>query len=353
VAIVSASGMHSRRTVLRILAAAVAPMMPALAHGQSPQPIRLNVPFSPGTGPDLLARILSEELRRRWNQPVIVENKPGASGNIGTQVAARTAPDGQNLLVTVNTFVMNASLYPTLPYDPEKDFVPIVEIATGALALVVHPTLGVSTLAELIALARSKPGEINYASPGRGTPQHLAMELFKLTAQINLTHIPYSGSAGAVKDLAGGHVSAMFLPVHTALPLAETGQPKTDAAGDKCADARRTRRHRLRRRFVVWRACSSQHAERDRRSLQCGVQRDTRGAERSDASRQAGLDRARRPVATPGRPDRQGSSAVGESRQGCADHRGVVDRIDRDEAQAGKPALSRPVSWRARSTSCL
>ena len=232
-AIDSASGRHSRRTVLGILAAAVVPMMPRLARGQSQQPIRLNVPFSPGTGPDLLARLLSEELRQRWNHPVIVENKPGASGNIGTQAAARTAPDGQNLLVTVNTFVMNASLYPTIPYDPQKDFVPIAEIATGALALVVHPSLGVSTLAELIAFARSKPGEINYASPGRGTPQHLAMEVFKLTAQINLTHIPYSGSAGAVKDLAGGHVSAMFLPVHTALPLAEAGQIRILAVGSQ------------------------------------------------------------------------------------------------------------------------
>jgi tripartite-type tricarboxylate transporter receptor subunit TctC len=214
-------------------------MMPGLAHGQSQQPIRLNVPFSPGTGPDLLARILSEELRQRWNHPVIVENKPGASGNIGTQAAARTAPDGQNLLVTVNTFVMNASLYPNIPYDPEKDFVPIAEIATGALALVVHPSLKVNTLAELIALARSKPGEINYASPGRGTPQHLAMELFKLTAQINLTHIPYPGSAGAVKDIAGGHVSAMFLPVHTALPLAETGQIRILAVGSEKGRRRR------------------------------------------------------------------------------------------------------------------
>ena len=214
----------TRRSVLGILAMAFATAMPGLAQAQSQQPIRLNVPFSPGTGPDLLARILSEELRQRWNQPVIVETKPGASGNIGTQFAARTAPDGQNLLVTVNTFVMNASLYPNIPYDPQKDFVPIVEVATGALALVVHPSLNVSTFAEFIALARSKPGEINYASPSRGTPQHLAMELLKLTAQVNLTHIPYAGSAGAVKDLAGGHVSAMFLPVHTALPFTENGQ---------------------------------------------------------------------------------------------------------------------------------
>jgi tripartite-type tricarboxylate transporter receptor subunit TctC len=231
VAIDSASCTHSRRTVLAMLATALAPITPGLA--QSQQTIRLNVPFSPGTGPDLLARILSEELRQRWNQPVIVENKPGASGNIGTDAAARAAPDGNTLLVTVNTFVMNASLFRSIPYDPEKSFAPIVEIATGVLALVVHPSLNVSTFPELLAAARSKPGEINYASPGRGTPQHLAMELLKLTAKINLTHIPYPGSAGAVKDLAGGHVSAMILPVHTALPLAEAGQIRILAVGSQ------------------------------------------------------------------------------------------------------------------------
>jgi tripartite-type tricarboxylate transporter receptor subunit TctC len=128
---------------------------------------------------------------------------------------------------------MNASLFRSIPYDPEKSFEPIAEIATGVLALVVHPSLDVKTFSELIAAARSRPSEINYASPGRGTPQHLAMELLKLTAQINLTHIPYAGSAGALKDLAGGHVSAMFLPVHTALPLTESGQIRILAVGSK------------------------------------------------------------------------------------------------------------------------
>src|SRR3954464_15620926 len=227
------SNLPSRRTVLRVLATGLAAIKPGLAQAQSPQTIRLNVPFSPGTGPDLLARILSEELRQRWNQPVIVENKPGASGNIGTQAAARAAPDGQTLLVTVNTFVMNASLYRSIPYDPETSFVPIVEIATGVIALVVHPSLNVGSFAELLALARTNPGEINYASPGRGTPQHLAMELLKLKAQIDLTHIPYAGSAGAVKDLAGGHVSAMFLPIHTSLPLVEAGQIRILAVGSQ------------------------------------------------------------------------------------------------------------------------
>jgi tripartite-type tricarboxylate transporter receptor subunit TctC len=224
-------GTPSRRALLGMLAAALA-RTPAFA--QSPHhPIHLFVPFTAGTGPDLLARILGEELRQRWNQAVVVENKPGASGNIGTLAAARAEPDGQTLLVTVNTFVMNASLYKSIPYDPETGFVPIAEIATGVLALVVHPSLNVGTFAELIAAARAKPGAINYASPGRGTPQHLAMELLKLTAQVDLTHIPYAGSAGAVKDLAGGHVSAMLLPVHTALPLAASGDIKILAVGSE------------------------------------------------------------------------------------------------------------------------
>jgi len=218
--------------MLGLFASAFAPGGRAWAQG-SRQVIKLIVPFTAGTGPDLLARILGEELRQCWNEPAITENKPGASGNIGTQAAAQAEPDGQTLLMTVNTFVMNASLFRSIPYDPQKSFVPIVEIATGALGLAVHPSLGVSSVQELIALARSKPGEINYASPGRGTPQHLAMELFKLTAKIDLTHIPYSGSAGAVKDLLGGHVAAMFLPIHTALPLAEQQQIRILAVGSK------------------------------------------------------------------------------------------------------------------------
>lgn len=215
------------------LAAAACGSNEAEAQGLSDRTITLNVPFTAGTGPDTLARILGEELRARWNQPVIVENKAGASGNIGTQAAARAAPDGHALLVTVNTFVMNASLYRSIPYDPQTSFMPIIEVATGALALAVHPGLGVTSVDGLIAAAKAKPGAIDYASPGRGTPQHLAMELFKLTAKVDLKHVPYTGSAGAVKDLLGGHVSAMFLPVHTALPLAEAGQIRILAVGSE------------------------------------------------------------------------------------------------------------------------
>jgi tripartite-type tricarboxylate transporter receptor subunit TctC len=205
----------------------------AQAQGLSDRNIFLVVPFTAGTGPDILARVLGEELRQRWGQAVVVENKPGASGNIGTQAAARATPDGHTLLMTVNTFVMNASLFKTVPYDPQKSFMPIAELATGALALVVHPSLGVSSVEEFVAAAKARPGEINYASPGRGTPQHLAMELFKLTMKADIKHIPYPGSAGAVKDLVGGHVQAMFLPVHTALPLAQDKQIRILAVGSE------------------------------------------------------------------------------------------------------------------------
>jgi len=223
----------SRRAVLGICAAAFAPIGSGGARAASHQTLRIIVPYTAGTGPDLLARILADELGQRWNEPVITENRPGASGNIGTQAAARASPDGQTLLIIGNTLVMNASLYRSLPYDPEKSFAPIVEIATGALALVVHPSVNAGTVGEFIALARARPGEINYASPGRGTPQHLAMELFSLAAQLKLAHIPYSGSAEAVKDLLGNHVSAMFLPLHTALPLGEQGQIRILAVGSK------------------------------------------------------------------------------------------------------------------------
>jgi tripartite-type tricarboxylate transporter receptor subunit TctC len=206
---------------------------PIWAQGLSERPIFIVVPFTAGTGIDILARTFGEELRQRWNQPVVIENRPGASGNIGTAAAARAAPDGHTLMMTVNTFVMNASLFKQLAYDPEKDFEPIAEVATGALALVVHKSVQAMSARELIAAAKAKPGQIDYASPGRGTPQHLAMELFKLSAGIDLTHVPHSGSAPAVQNLLGGHVRAMFLPVHTVLPLAEEGQVRILALGSE------------------------------------------------------------------------------------------------------------------------
>lgn len=220
----------NRRSIL--LAGACSLIAPASrAQRLSDRAITIIVPFTPGTGIDILARLVGEELQRRWGQPVVVENKPGASGNIGTQQAARAEPDGHTLLMTANTFVMNAGLFKSLPYDPQKSFAPIIEVATGSLALVVHPSHSAASVGELVSDAKARPDQLNYASPGRGTPQHLAMELFKLTAGISLRHVPYSGSAGAVRDLVGGHVSAMFLPLHTVLPLVAEKQVRLLAVG--------------------------------------------------------------------------------------------------------------------------
>ena len=222
-----------RAAVLAVCAMAAFASAPALGQRLSERPIFIVVPFTPGSGPDVLARIVGEELRKRWNQPVVIDNKPGASGNLGAGAAARATPDGHTLVLSVNTFLMNAALYKTLPYDPVKSFDPIVEIATGSLVLAVHPSTPVTTTRELIDFAKANPGRLNYASPSRGTPQHLAMELFKLTAGVDLTHVPYTGSAGAVKDLAGGHVNAMFIPVHTVLPLAADNQVRLLALGSE------------------------------------------------------------------------------------------------------------------------
>jgi tripartite-type tricarboxylate transporter receptor subunit TctC len=202
-------------------AAAQAPATPAAS---TQTPLRLIVPFTPGTGIDLIARTVGPKLGERLGRPVVVENRAGASGNIGTEAVVRAPPNGSTLLVSVNTLVMNRSLYPKLPFDPVKDLVPVSLTSWGQLLLVASPKTGYKTSAELIAAAKSRPGAINYASPGVGTPHHLSMELFKSTTGIFLTHIPYRGTAPAVTDLLGGQVEVGFLPIHVALPHVKAGK---------------------------------------------------------------------------------------------------------------------------------
>ena len=187
-------------------------------------PLRLVVPFTPGTGIDLIARTVGPKLSERLKRPVVVENRAGASGNIGTEAVVRAAPDGSTLLVSVNTLVMNRSLYPQMPFDPVRDLQPVSLTSWGQLILVTHPRSGFKTAAELIAAAKKAPGKLNYASPGVGTPHHLSMELFKNTAKVFLTHIPYRGTGPAVTDMIGGQVDAMFLPIHVALPQVRSGR---------------------------------------------------------------------------------------------------------------------------------
>jgi len=196
---------------------ALAPVLPQA-------PIRLIVPFTPGTGIDLIARTLGPKLSERLGRPVVVDNRAGASGNIGTEAVVRAAPNGSTLLVTVNTLVMNASLYPQLAFDPVKDLTPVTLTSWGQLLLVANPKTGFKSASDLVSAARQKPGRINYGSPGVGTPHHLAMELFKSRARVFVTHIPYRGTGPALTDLLGGQIETMFLPIHVALPHVKSGR---------------------------------------------------------------------------------------------------------------------------------
>jgi len=200
--------------------AALLAAAPVLAQQPYPnRPVTIVVPFSPGTGIDILARTLGERFNARWGVPVVVENRPGASGNIGAEAAAHAAPDGYTLLMTATSFATNVALAKRLPYDPQESFAPVALVATGTLALVVAPSSPARTIREFVDLVRVKPGALNYASTGNGTVQHLTMELLKQALGIDLVHIPYKANAGAITDVAGGHVEAMITPVHTAGPL--------------------------------------------------------------------------------------------------------------------------------------
>lgn len=188
--------------------------------------VTMVVATTPGTGSDILARTLSQQFASRLGIVAVVDNRAGASGNIGADYVARAKPDGATLLVAATTFATNAAVHPSLPYDPVKDFEPVALLGTGTLALVVPASFPANTLAEFVALAKSSSDAINYASPGNGTPQHLAMELFKQEAGIKLFHIPFKGASGALNDVTGGHVSAMIAPVHTVSPLVRGGKLK-------------------------------------------------------------------------------------------------------------------------------
>jgi tripartite-type tricarboxylate transporter receptor subunit TctC len=195
------------------------------------KPIKLIVPFTPGTGIDILARTLGQRMGDDWKIGVVVDNRPGASGNIGTEAVAKAPPDGYTLLMTASTIVLNRSLFKSIPYDPVKDFAPVAPLAIGRLALVTHPSVNAKTAKELIAFAKANPGKLFYGSPGNGTPHHLAMEVFKSATGVDIVHVPYKGTAGAVQDLVGGQIGVMFLPVHVALPLADAGKLNMLAAG--------------------------------------------------------------------------------------------------------------------------
>jgi tripartite-type tricarboxylate transporter receptor subunit TctC len=199
---------------------------PTAAATTATAPLKLIVPFTPGTGIDLIARQIGPKLAERLGRPVVVDNRAGASGNLGTEAAVRAAADGSTLLVTVNTLVMNRALYPKLSFDPIKDLEPVTLTSWGQLLLVASRNSGIQSAQDLIARARAKPNALNYGSPGSGTPHHLAMELLKNQAKVSMTHVPYRGTGPAVTDLLGGQIDVMFLPIHVALQHVTAGSLK-------------------------------------------------------------------------------------------------------------------------------
>ena len=194
------------------------------------RPIRFVVPFPAGGPLDLVARSIGQELSRSWGQPVIVDNRPGAGGNIGADLVAKAPPDGYTILMgAVSTHAINVTLYSKLPYDPINDFAPITLVTSVPNVLVLHPSVPAHNVTELIALAKAKPGQLNFASGSTGSAGHLAGELFKTMAGVDMVHIPYKGAAPAVVDLLAGHVSLMFDNLSSALPNIRAGRVRAIA----------------------------------------------------------------------------------------------------------------------------
>jgi tripartite-type tricarboxylate transporter receptor subunit TctC len=197
----------------------------ACAQAYPAKPIRLVVPFPPGGATDILARAVAQKLTDAWGQPVVVDNRPGAGGNIGSELVAKAAADGYTLeMGTVGTHAINASLYAKMPYDHVKDFAPVILVAGVPNVLEVNPSLPVNTVQELIAYAKANPGKLNFASSGNGTSIHLSGELFKVMAGVQMTHIPYKGSGPALQDLIGGQVQLMFDNLPPSLPQIKAGK---------------------------------------------------------------------------------------------------------------------------------
>ena len=197
-----------------------------LAHAQSypNRPVKIVVPFAAGGPADNYARFMAQRLTDELKQPFVIDNKPGAGSIIGTDFAAKSPADGYTLLMMSNAHTVNESLIPNKPFGLMKDFVGIAPVNYSNLLLVVHPSVPVKNVAELVALAKSKPGKLNYASSGNGTPYHMAGELFKHMAGISMTHIPYKGSSGARTDIVGGQVDVMFDAETTMAEFARNGQ---------------------------------------------------------------------------------------------------------------------------------
>lgn len=232
------------KTARVVLASAVTLLSFAPLMGASAQPtfpdgaVKIVVPYLPGGTPDIMARLISPALTAKWGQPVVVENKAGANGSIGSAEVARAKPDGRTLVMgTTATHIVNGELYSKMAYDGQKDFAPIAMLGTLSNVLIVHPSVQANNVTELIAILKKEPGKLNYGSGGSGSSNHLAAEMFKSMAGVDMMHIPYKSSAPARTALIGGEVSMIFENVPTAIPLVKASQAKplgvTSAKGAK------------------------------------------------------------------------------------------------------------------------
>jgi len=217
----------SRRALARLaVGAAALPAVPRLSWADTypSRPVRIVVGFPAGGATDIQARLMGEWLTGRLGQQFLVENKPGASGNIGTDTVAKAPADGYTLLQVVTPHAINSALYSNLPFDFGRDIVPVIHVARLAYVVVVNPSVPATTIPELIAYAKANPGKINYGSAGPGTPQNIACELFKMMAGVNLVHVAYRGGAPAIVDLIAGHVQVIFAPVSEAIQHIKSGK---------------------------------------------------------------------------------------------------------------------------------
>jgi tripartite-type tricarboxylate transporter receptor subunit TctC len=235
--------MHlQRRALIASLPAALAAPHAARAQAAYPnRPVRIIVPFGAGGGTDNLVRILDPHVARGLGQPLVIENRPGAASVVGTEAIARAEPDGYTVLAVDSTFCINPGLLPTLPYDSARDFAPVSILANAPIVLLAHPSVPAHTLQELVALAKARPGSLAYASGGNGAPTHLGGEMFKASAGIDITHLPYRGTGPAMNDIIAGHVPLAFNGLSASRPhilegrvraLAVTGDARAAAFPD-------------------------------------------------------------------------------------------------------------------------
>jgi tripartite-type tricarboxylate transporter receptor subunit TctC len=258
------------------------------------KPIRIIVAYTPAGTTDILARAVGQKMSEAWSQPVIVDNRPGANGNIGTELAARATPDGYTILMATSaTHSINNTLYPDLAWDAVRDFAPVSLVALVPNLLVVNNSLPVKSVKDLVAYAKANPGKLTHGSPGNGSTSHLSMELFKSLTGTRMVHVPYKGSAPVLADLMGGQISLTMDNIPVYLPLAKAGKIRALAVGSRDTDRRRSGHSGTRRRGLVRAGRAGAHAEHDRQSARTGngAHPQAAGCEQADQRAWRGIGR--------------------------------------------------------------